>query len=394
MRERCDWDEFQDWASFVADARNSPEAVEKITGVPAELIRGAARLYATGGNAAIYYGLGVTEHSQGSTTVMAHRQSRHGHRQYRPRGRRREPAARPEQRPGLLRHGLVPARAARLSPRLRRRRRAQMFETLWGVPLDAEPGLRIPNMLDAALDGTFKGIYIQGEDIVQSDPNTQHVAAGLAAMECVVVQDLFLNETANYAHVFLPGSTFLEKDGTFTNAERRIQRVRKVMAPRNGYADWEITAAAVRTRSAIRCTTTIRPRSWTRSRALTPTFAGVSLREARRARLGAVAVQREGAGRHAGHAYRRLRRAARASSSSPNMCRPTRRPARASRCCSPPAASSRQYNVGAQTRRTANVVWHEEDGWKSIRTTPRTAASATAIGSSSRAAPAKRPCAP
>ena len=103
------------------------------------------------------------------------------------------------------------------------------------MPLDDEPGLRIPNMLDAAVDGTFKGIYIQGEDILQSDPNTQHVAAGLAAMECVVVQDLFLNETANYAHVFLPGSTFLEKDGTFTNAERRIQRVRKVMAPKNGY---------------------------------------------------------------------------------------------------------------------------------------------------------------
>ena len=96
-------------------------------------------------------------------------------------------------------------------------------------------------MLDEAVAGRFKGIYIQGEDILQSDPNTRHVAAGLDAMECVVVQDLFLNETAVHAHVFLPGSTFLEKDGTFTNAERRIQRVRRVMAPRNGYADWEIT---------------------------------------------------------------------------------------------------------------------------------------------------------
>ncbi len=107
-----------------------------------------------------------------------------------------------------------------------------MFETFWGAPLDNEPGLRIPNMLDAAVDGSFKGIYVQGEDLAQSDPNTQHVADGLSAMECVVVQDLFLNETANFAHVFLPGSTFLEKDGTFTNAERRIQRVRKVMARR------------------------------------------------------------------------------------------------------------------------------------------------------------------
>src|SRR5262249_60550438 len=77
--------------------------------------------------------------------------------------------------------------------------------------------------------------------ILQSDPNTQPMAVGLSAMECVVVQDLFLVETTNYAHVFLPGSTFLEKNGTFTNAERRIQMVRKVMQPRNGYEDWQAT---------------------------------------------------------------------------------------------------------------------------------------------------------
>ncbi|HBY31979.1 MAG TPA: formate dehydrogenase subunit alpha, partial [Bradyrhizobium sp.] len=107
--------------------------------------------------------------------------------------------------------------------------------------LNNQPGLRIPNMFDAAIEGSFMGLYVQGEDILQSDPNTKHVVAALSAMECVIVHDLFLNETANYAHVFLPGSTFLEKDGTFTNAERRIQRVRKVMTPLNGYADWEVT---------------------------------------------------------------------------------------------------------------------------------------------------------
>ena len=121
-------------------------------------------------------------------------------------------------------------------------------------------------MLDAAVDGSFKGLYIQGEDIAQSDPDTQHVTAGLEAMECVVVQDLFLNETANFAHVFLPGSSFLEKDGTFTNAERRISRVRKVMPPLAGLADWEVTMALSPRRSATRCTTRIRARSWTRSR--------------------------------------------------------------------------------------------------------------------------------
>ena len=116
-----------------------------------------------------------------------------------------------------------------------------MFEQAWGAPLSGEPGLRIPNMLDAAVEGTFKGLYCQGEDIAQSDPNTKHVTAGLAAMECVIVQDLFLNETASFAHVFFPGSSFLEKDGTFTNAERRISLVRQAMPPMAGFADWEIT---------------------------------------------------------------------------------------------------------------------------------------------------------
>ena len=115
------------------------------------------------------------------------------------------------------------------------------FEGAWGVQLLSEPGLRIPNMFEAALDGEFKGLYIEGEDIAQSDPNTQHVTAALTSMECIIVQDLFLNESAKFAHVFLPGSSFLEKDGTFTNAERRISRVRKVMEPKAGYADWEIT---------------------------------------------------------------------------------------------------------------------------------------------------------
>jgi formate dehydrogenase major subunit len=117
------------------------------------------------------------------------------------------------------------------------------FDRHWGVPLHNEPGLRIPNMLDEACAGTFKGLYIQGEDIAQSDPNTLHVEAALTNMECVIVQDLFLNETAKFAHVFLPGTSFLEKDGTFINAERRINRVRPVMKTQTGMAEWEVTQA-------------------------------------------------------------------------------------------------------------------------------------------------------
>lgn len=240
IRDRCDTEEFADYAEFIADPRHAPEAVEAQTGVPAASLRAAARAFAAAPNGAIYYGLGVTEHSQGSTTVMAIANlamltgniGREGVGVNPLRGQNNVQGACdmgsfPNELPGYRHVSDDTARG--------------IFERAWGVTLPSEPGLRIPNMLDEAVAGNFKALYCQGEDILQSDPDTKHVAAGLAAMDCVIVHDLFLNETANYAHVFLPGSTFLEKDGTFTNAERRINRVRKVMAPKNGYADWEIT---------------------------------------------------------------------------------------------------------------------------------------------------------
>ena len=237
---RCEQPAFEKWKKFICEPRHSPEMMAAETGVPAELVRGAARLYATGGNAGIYYGLGVSEHAQGSTAVMclAHLAmltgniGREGAGVNPLRGQNNvqgscDMGSFPHEFPGY-RH--VSDDAVRAT-----------FEQAWGVKLLSDPGLRIPNMFEAALDGEFKALYIEGEDIGQSDPNTQHVTAALSALECVVVQDLFLNETAKYAHVFLPGSSFLEKDGTFTNAERRISRVRQVMKPKSGYADWEIT---------------------------------------------------------------------------------------------------------------------------------------------------------
>ena len=288
------------------------------------------------------------------------RQPRHGDRQHRPARRRREPAARPEQCAGRLRHGLVPARAVRLPPHLRRCQRASRSRRSGAGRSSTSRACASPTCSTPRSTARFKGIYIQGEDILQSDPDTQHVAAGLAAMECVVVQDLFLNETANYAHVFLPGSTFLEKDGTFTNAERRIQRVRKVMAPKNGMADWEITLAS----PTPWAPDALRPsvaRSWTRSRALTPTFAGVSFEQLDE--LGSIQwpCNDKAPGGHAGHAHRRLRARQGQVRRSPNTSRPTSRPARASRCCSPPAASS--ANTMSARRRGAprTSIWHEED---------------------------------
>jgi formate dehydrogenase major subunit len=234
-----------------------------------------------------------------------------------------------------------------------------MFEALWGTALDNEPGLRIPNMLDAAVDGTFKGLYVQGEDILQSDPNTKHVSAGLAAMECVVVHDLFLNETANYAHVFLPGSTFLEKDGTFTNAERRIQRVRKVMSPRNGFADWEITLA-VANAMGFGMTYTHPSEIMDEIARLTPTFAGVSYQKLEdlgsvqwpcneKAPEGTPVMHMSGFVRGKGKfvVTEYVATDERTGPRFPLLLTTGR--------------ILSQYNVGAQTRRTANVVWHEED---------------------------------
>jgi formate dehydrogenase major subunit len=242
VQARCDLKAFAEWKAFAARPENSPEAMEAVTGVTADKIRGAARLYATGGNAAIFYGLGVTEHSQGSTAVIGIANLAMATGNVGKEGVGVNPLRGQNNVQGSCDMGSFPHELPgyrHVSDTTTR----TLFEDAWQVKIQSEPGLRIPNMLDAALDGSFMGLYCQGEDPVQSDPNTQHVQAALAKMECVVVQDLFLNETAKYAHVFLPGASFLEKDGTFTNAERRISRVRKVMPPLAGMADWQVTMA-------------------------------------------------------------------------------------------------------------------------------------------------------
>jgi len=240
IAERCDTAAFNTWKDFISQAENSPETSETITGVSAEKVREAARVYAKAANGAIFYGLGVTEHSQGSTMVMGIANlalatgnlGREGVGVNPLRGQNNvqgscDMGSFPHELPGYQH---VSDKSVR-----------DKFEAVWKVKIDHEPGLRIPNMFDAAINGNFKGMYVQGEDIAQSDPNTQHVEKALRSLDCLIVQDIFLNETAKFAHVLLPGSTFLEKDGTFTNAERRINRVRKVMPPIAGLADWEVT---------------------------------------------------------------------------------------------------------------------------------------------------------
>jgi formate dehydrogenase major subunit len=358
VRERCDWEEFQDWAAFVAEAHNSPEATAEITGVSAETVRGAARLYATGGNGAIYYGLGVTEHSQGTTTVMAMANLAMATGNIGRRGVGVNPLRGQNNVQGACDMGSFPHEFTgyrHISDDATR----TMFEAFWNVPLDPEPGLRIPNMLDAAVEGTFKAIYIEGEDIAQSDPDTQHVVAGLENMECVVVQDLFLNETANFAHVFLPGSTFLEKDGTFTNAERRIGRVRKVMPSRSGMADWEITMALSNAMGF--------PMHYGHPSEimdeiahLTPTFAGVSYE--RLDALGSVQWPCNDAA-PAGTPIMHIDHFVRGKGHfviTEYVATDERTGPRFPLLLTTGRILS-QYNVGAQTRRTENVAWHPED---------------------------------
>ena len=390
VRARCDWDEYADWADYVSQPARSPEAIEPLSGVPAAELRAAARLYATGGNAAIYYGLGVTEHSQGSSTVMAIANLAMATGNVGREGVGVNPLRGQNNVQGACDMGSFPHEYSGYRHVADPETRA-LFEAAWGVALDPEPGLRIPNMLDAATDGTFKALFIQGEDILQSDPNTQHVAAGLAAMECVVVQDLFLNETANYAHVFLPGSTFLEKDGTFTNAERRIQPVRKVMTPRNGYADWEIVQLVA---NAMGLGWDYRHPSEIMDEIarLTPTFAKVSYDALDRhgsmqwpatdaAPAGTPTMHIDAFVRGKGHfvVTDYVPTDEKTGPRFPLLLTTGR--------------ILSHYNVGAQTRRTENVAWHPRICWRSIPTMPRTEACAMATGRCCAAARARRRCA-
>ena len=358
IAERCDPKEFARWTDFIRQPVNSPEAMESITGVAAADVRAAARLYATGGNGAIYYGLGVTEHSQGSTMVMAMANlamltgnvGRNGVGVNPLRGQNNvqgscDMGSFPHEYSGYRHVGDNTVR--------------EMFEQVWQTALDSEPGLRIPNMFDAAVEGTFKGLYVQGEDIAQSDPNTNHVTHALEALECVVVQDLFLNETAAFAHVFFPGTSFLEKDGTFTNAERRINRVRQVKAPMQGKDEWQVVcelSQAMGYDMHYNSSSEIMDEI----ARVTPTFAGVSFEKLDR--LGSVQwpcndKAPEGTPlMHVGGFVRGLGRFM-----ITEFVPTTERTNRFFPLILTTGRILSQYNVGAQTRRTENVAWHAED---------------------------------
>jgi len=358
IAERCETDAYNQWREFIQREENSPEATERITGIPASQLRGAARLFAKGPNSAIYYGLGVSEHSQGSTMVMGIANlamltgnlGREGVGVNPLRGQNNvqgscDMGSFPHELPGY-RHVSDPAVRA-------------LFEEEWNVPVQPDPGLRIPNMFDASIEGEFRGMYVQGEDLAQSDPNTQHVESALRALDCLIVQDLFLNETARFAHVFLPGSSFLEKDGTFTNAERRIGPVRKAIEPLAGLADWEATQALSNAMGY--------PMNYSHPSEimdeiarLTPTFTGVTYEKLDR--LGSIQwpcndEHPEGTPTMHENEFVRGKGYFAITGFVPTEERSTRRfplLLTTGRILS-------QYNVGAQTRRTENNQWCDED---------------------------------
>ena len=358
VAERCDLASFAAWEEFIRLPENSPEHLAEQTGVPAETVRAAARAYAEAPNAAIYYGLGVTEHSQGSTMVMAMANLAMATGNIGRSGVGINPLRGQNNVQGACDMGSFPHEFPgyrHVSDDTVR----EQFESLWSTSLRGEPGLRIPNMLDAATVGEFRAIYIQGEDIAQSDPNTAHVKAALAAMDLVIVQDLFVNETAAFAHVFLPGTSFLEKDGTFTNAERRINRVRPVMPSRTGKSEWEATCALA-TALGYPMHYDNAAQIMDEIASITPTFAGVSFEMLDR--VGSVqwpCNAESPAGTPIMHVDEFVRGKGQFITTPyvPTDERSTRKfplLLTTGRILS-------QYNVGAQTRRTANVIWHPED---------------------------------
>jgi formate dehydrogenase major subunit len=215
-------------------------------------------------------------------------------------------------------------------------------------------------MFDEACAGTFKGLYVQGEDIAQSDPNTLHVEAALKAMDVIIVQDLFLNETARFAHVFLPGTSFLEKDGCFINAERRINRVRPVMKPVTGKDEWEVTQDLSRALGYDHMQFNSAAEIMDEIAALTPTFAGVS--HAKLDEGGSVQWPCNDAapeGTPIMHIDEFVR--GKGQFVLTEYIPTTEKANRKFPLILTTGRTLSQYNVGAQTRRTENSLWWDED---------------------------------
>lgn len=216
--------------------------LEKITGVNRDLVRGAAKAYAQAPNAMSFHGLGVTEHTQGTFTVMLISDLAMITGNIGRLGVGVNPLRGQNNVQGAADMGCQPHQGAgylnAYDPEVNKQ-----YESFYNTKIPLGKGLKIPEMFDASINGQLKALWLMGEDVVQTDPNTQKVIKAMQNLDLLVVQELFMTETANYATVVLPGASFLEKSGTYTNGERRIQKVQKVVEPLPGTkADGQIIA--------------------------------------------------------------------------------------------------------------------------------------------------------
>jgi len=256
--------------------RYPPEEAEKMTGVPAETIREVARAYATTPKAGIYYTLGITEHTTGTDNVYAlsNLVLMTGHLGVRSAGM--NPLRGQNNVQGANDSGATPVfypgyqRAE--DPEVR-----EKFGRAWGVPQSDRPGLNLNEMMKAMQRREIRGMYLMGEDIVISEPNVCKVEEALNGIDFLVVQDIFLNESCRYADVILPAACFAEKEGVFTNSDRRVQRVRKaVEPPGQARADWEILLDVMR-RAGLEQPDYAGPGEvYAEMASLSPKFAGIS----------------------------------------------------------------------------------------------------------------------
>lgn len=256
--------------------RYTPEEAESVTGVPAQTIREVARAYATTSKAGIYYTLGITEHTCGTDNVYAlsNLVLMTGHLGKRSCGM--NPLRGQNNVQGANDAGATPIYYPGYQEVTDPEVRAK-FERAWGVPQGAEPGLNLNEMMKEMQKGRIRGLYLMGEDIVISEPNVGRVEESLNEIDFLVVQDIFFNESCRYADVVLPASCFAEKDGVFTNSDRRVQRVRQAIEPPGeARADWKILLEVMKRAGLEQPDYSDPGEIYAEMASLTPKFAGIS----------------------------------------------------------------------------------------------------------------------
>jgi formate dehydrogenase alpha subunit len=276
---------FDEWRKVVETY--TPERVSQITGVPVEDLYTATRLYATNKPSTIFYAMGITQHTVGHNNVLAIANLAMLTGNIGKPGAGVDPLRGQNNVQGACDMGCLPNVFTGYQRVTDDAARAK-FENAWGVKLSATPGLTVSEMLQAAYDGKVKALWIIGENVAMSDPDTHHVAESLERLDFLVVSELFMTETAHFADVILPAVSFAEKEGTFTNTERRVQRVRKAIEPiGEAKSDWWIVSEVAKrvSRFASQVEGNLKPETWNYTSAeeimqeiasLTPSYAGIT----------------------------------------------------------------------------------------------------------------------